>query len=58
MSERNAKALRKVFKPESNSEGYTAFKKAVRHSDPLARKKSFQMARDIVKSGKEIHHGR
>lgn len=56
MNGRTAKALRKVFKAPDNPEGYTAFKKAVRHSDPLDRQKALHAAREIVRSGKVIHH--
>lgn len=57
MNGRTAKALRKVFKAEENPEGYKRFKKALRGSDSVARKKSMQVARNIVKSGKQIHVG-
>lgn len=55
MNNRNAKALRKAFKAKENPEGYRAFKKAVRHSDPAARKQALQVARKIVASNKPIH---
>lgn len=55
MSQKNYKALRKVFKSDENPEGYKRFKKALRGSDALARKKTFQMVHKIVKSGKPVH---
>lgn len=55
MNGRTAKALRKVFKAKENPDGFRDYKKALRHADPEARKKSLDMARYIVKSGKTIH---
>lgn len=57
MNGRTAKALRKVFNATENPQGYKQFKRALRGSDPVAQKQAKQMARDIVRSGKVIHHG-
>lgn len=57
MNGRNAKALRKVFKAEENPAGFKAFKRALRGSDPIARKTALHTARKIANSGKEIHVG-
>lgn len=57
MNGRNAKALRKVFKAKENPEGFKHYKRALRGSDPIARKLALETARKIAGSGKEIHQG-
>lgn len=56
MNGRTAKALRKVFNAKENPQGFKEYKRALRNSGADIHKKSAQMARDIAKSGKTIHH--
>lgn len=57
MNGRTAKALRKSFAAKENPENFKHFKRALRGSDPIARKKALAMARKIAHSGKEIRRG-
>ena len=58
MNGRSAKALRKVFKAKQYPQEFNEFKRALRHSDPEAKKQALNMARKIAYSGKEIHVGK